>query len=109
MTKALRSRQVLPPDVSVTAVDARVIGEGGGEMGDIALVSITLSDGAAEALPRKLVAKFSPQACALSHASMSTFPLFHEHFSHGRCLASSSPSSRRRHGHFPTFSMSTFP
>ena len=53
--------------MSVTAVEAKVIGEGGGEMGDIALVSLTLSEGAAADLPRKMVCMHAYYMCRCMH------------------------------------------
>ena len=62
MTAALRFKGMLSADVGVTAVQCKPIGEGGGVMGVIALVTISY-DGETSA-PERLVAKFSPQGKA---------------------------------------------
>ena len=64
LTKALRFRKYLPDDASVEAVETKPIGEGGGVMGDIGIVMMTLSANAPESCPRRMVAKFSPQGKA---------------------------------------------
>ena len=61
MTTVLRFKKVLSDDVSVEAVSTKPIGEGGGVMGVIVLVKLTLSANAPESAPRSMVAKFSPQ------------------------------------------------
>ena len=61
MTTVLRFKKILPMEDKVIAVETKPIGEGGGVMGLIVLVKLTLSENAPDSVPRKMVAKFSPQ------------------------------------------------
>ena len=61
LTTVLRFKKILPMEDKVIAVETKPIGEGGGVMGLIVLVKLTLSENAPDSVPRKMVAKFSPQ------------------------------------------------
>ena len=61
LTTALRFKKHLTDDASVTAVTYKPIGEGGGVMGVIVLLKLTLSENAPSSCPKSMVAKFTPQ------------------------------------------------
>ena len=64
MTTALQFKGLLPKDIKATEVTTKPIGEGGGVMGVIALVTITYNGEVPASAPKRMVAKFSPQGKA---------------------------------------------
>jgi len=64
LTAAFHFKKLMPPDISVVQCEWKAIGEGGGVMGVIVIVTLTYSANAPDSLPKRMVAKFSPQGKA---------------------------------------------